>query len=166
MNWLCQVCSDPCAAGDVICGRCAVVVERFWGKVTKYPDCWIYGGPISDTGYGTVAIGGRTLLAHRLSYLLAHGDFPASGMYSDHLCRVRACVNPAHLDVVTASTNFTRGIHQNALSHRANMCKRGHPFTPENTYVRRINGTRNCKTCARENTRLSRARRKIQRGYR
>jgi hypothetical protein len=70
-------------------------------------------------------------------------------MQLDHLCRVRHCVNPAHLEVVTLHTNVTRGNGWAGRNARKTHCKRGHEFTPENTIPLR-NGGRECRQCRRE----------------
>ena len=50
---------------------------------------------------------GRICYAHRVSYALLVGPL-VEGLEIDHLCRVRACVNPAHLDQVTHLVNMCR----------------------------------------------------------
>ncbi len=69
--------------------------------------CWIWQGPIHGHGYGQVTRRGKTAYAHRLFYE-HHREPIANGLEIDHLCRVRACVNPAHLEVVTTSLNAIR----------------------------------------------------------
>lgn len=71
--------------------------------------CWIWGGPVINSGYGQVRYSGKKALAHRASYESARGTIP-NGMVIDHLCRVRLCVNPDHLEVVTQSANVRRGL--------------------------------------------------------
>lgn len=70
--------------------------------------CWIFGQHIAATGYGQVSIGGQLRLAHRVFYERAHGPIP-DGLTVDHLCRVRACVNPDHMEIVTRAENLRRG---------------------------------------------------------
>ena len=89
--------------------RYAPASERFWSRVTESPDgCWIWSGPLDRDGYGAFAPnkGGRTS-AHQWSYAEMVGDVP-EGLELDHLCRVRACVNPYHLDPVTTQVNNER----------------------------------------------------------
>lgn len=114
----------------------------FWGKVEYAGDHWLWVGAIQSRGYGSFAIGGRTYLAHRLSWQDANGEIP-QGLVSDHLCRIRACVNPAHMELVTTKVNNQRG--KDIITH----CPQGHEYTPENTRPRR-NGNRECMTCFRE----------------
>src|SRR5687767_5252452 len=78
--------------------------ETFWMQVVKNEvGCWIYTGPVSGAGYG---LANRTpeKYAHRLSYAWLVGPIPA-GYEVDHLCRVKRCVNPAHLEPVTGREN-------------------------------------------------------------
>ncbi|MGN6656407.1 MAG: HNH endonuclease [Rhodanobacter sp.] len=85
----------------------APIEPRFWAKVVKGSpsECWEWTGPKQPRGYGTFTVAGSgTLLAHRVSYELAVGPIP-DGMFIDHMCHNRACVNPAHLHVVTRKQN-------------------------------------------------------------
>lgn len=79
--------------------------ERFWAKVDKSGACWLWmacRNPVS--GYGHFNPYGPPTQAHRFSYTLAKGPIP-EGLVIDHTCRVRACVNPAHLRAVTQKQN-------------------------------------------------------------
>ena len=108
--------------------------------------CVIWTGHIQNIGYGRgVSLGdGRgSLLAHRAVYEVTVGPVP-DGLQLDHLCRNRACVNPAHLEPVTREENMRRAVWPNSL---LTHCKRGHEFTPENT--QRYGNRRHCKTCRR-----------------
>lgn len=70
--------------------------------------CWIFTGATQSRGYGSVGIGnGRTGLAHRVAYEALVGPIPA-GMTLDHLCCVKRCVNPAHLEPVAPAENLRR----------------------------------------------------------
>ena len=71
-------------------------------------DCWIWSGTLNNKGYGRVAIAGKGQYAHRAMYEQEVGPIP-DGYEIDHLCRVRACINPAHLEAVTHSENLRRG---------------------------------------------------------
>jgi len=105
----------------------------FWPHVAKTGTCWLWTGRIHK-GYGYYSGTG----AHRVSFELANGPIPA-GMELDHLCRVRNCVNPAHLEPVTRAENMRRWF---ALQTH---CNRGHEFTPENTYL--YARRRHCRAC-------------------
>lgn len=119
--------------------------QRLWAKVaTDANGCWIWTAAINHNGYG-LFLGPRDQgmpafnAAHRWAFVAAVGPIP-EGMTLDHLCYVRACVNPAHLEPVTIEENIRR-----ATSRRTG-CKRGHAYTPENTYVG-SDGYRKCRRC-------------------
>lgn len=124
------------------------LVERFWERVDKTEaGCWLWTGPLRPDGYGAIGAGGRggrTLRTHRLAYELVVGPIP-DGLTLDHVCQVRACCNPAHLEPVTAEDNVRRA------TARRDRCRRGHEFTPDNTIIRALG--RECRTCRRERRR-------------
>jgi hypothetical protein len=130
------------------------VLERFMSKVDVTDGCWNWVGGINTPGYGTFNPRyGLKKYAHRWLYELLVESIPA-GLELDHLCFNRRCVNPDHLEPVTRQENVRR----NAWS-RATACVHGHEFTPENTYLRPDNGTRQCRKCAqiRYRNRVARA---------
>lgn len=71
--------------------------------------CWVWQGSDDGDGYGTVRRDRRTLKAHRFYYEQVRGPIP-DGLQLDHLCRIRRCVNPAHLEPVTQAENMQRGV--------------------------------------------------------
>lgn len=132
------------------------VAEKFWAKVNRQgpmsperPDlgpCWLWTGYVTGH-YGSLLIDGRRYRAHRVAYEVAIGPIP-TGLTIDHLCYVRTCVNPGHLEPVTLQENARRSRY--ALARRAlTHCMRGHEFTPENTYldVRSETPRRQCLAC-------------------
>jgi len=107
--------------------------------------CWVWQGS-KDKGYGRVGAGGKVYKVHRVSYEFYVGPFPP-GLVTDHLCRVRDCCNPSHLEAVTSQENTRRG---NVGSNFRDLvhCKHGHAFDEENTYLNK-RGWRTCRMCAR-----------------
>jgi hypothetical protein len=121
----------------------------FWSKVERKADsCWIWRSGRSDTGYGTFSVKRRSYNAHRIAWMLAYGEIP-HGKWVDHLCRVRSCVNPLHLELVTPRENIMRGHSPNVVNSRNNICHLGHELTPENSYIRPGGSSRQCRICQR-----------------
>jgi hypothetical protein len=83
-------------------------------------------------------------LAHRISYNLHVGHVP-SGMQIDHLCRVRNCVNPKHLEVVLPIVNTHRGYTNATKTH----CPQGHQYSGVNLYSTPGGRSRHCRECGR-----------------
>lgn len=83
------------------------VEERFWEKVDKTGECWLWTGSCLPTGYGKFRYGEKVVYSHRLSFEWAHGEIP-EGLQVDHRCHQRNCVRPDHLRLVTHAQN-----HQN-----------------------------------------------------
>jgi hypothetical protein len=120
-------------------------MERLFRTVTKTDSCWLWTGAMTATGYGRTYYAGRSGRAvHRVFYDLFVGEIP-EGYDIDHLCMVRNCVNPDHLEAVTHRENVRRTPnHRAARNLLRTECIRGHAFDRV-----RKDGARSCTTCER-----------------
>lgn len=128
------------------------ILDRFWSKVDKSGDCWIWTAAKFGNGYGMFSpdYRGKSWLAHRFAYEMKVGPIP-EGLTIDHLCRKHACVNPAHLEPVTKRENTLRGISPVAVNAQRTHCPHGHAYSPENTWVDKT-GARHCRICMKANS--------------
>lgn len=117
--------------------------------------CWIWQASKNRAGYGQTYAWRRGWLAHRLSYTVIVGRIPF-GFEIDHLCRTRACINPAHLEPVTKDENLRR------QGLAVTRCPRGHKYTPEN--ILRTRTGRACRQCDRARSREWRAAKRQKEG--
>lgn len=134
------------------------VAVRFFSKVrVEESGCWVWTAATSSNGYGKFGIGPRVLLTHRVSFELLRGPIPL-GMQLDHVCRVKTCVNPAHLEPVTTQENTRR--YRETVTH----CARGHAFSGENVFLRNCGRylKRCCRICQRQSGRDSYVRQKAK----
>ena len=138
--------------------------SRFWAKVQKSEGCWLWEGTINGNGYGHLKISGRTILAHRVAYLLTYGPIP-DGLVIDHVkdrgCSHRHCVNPSHLEAVPPRVNTLRGEGAAAKNARKTHCKNGHELSgPNLAMVNTGRGRigRRCRTCRRAQKRAQKRR--------
>lgn len=145
---------------------------RFWKRIKLIPSkrfpgepCWVWQGALSKRiltpagrvrttgGYGVAGVGPKkTMRVHIWAYTALVEPVP-EGLELDHLCRVRACVNPGHMTPRTCRENLmARGSRSVAkLNAEKTHCLRGHEFTPENTRLcKGPSGVkRRCRECAR-----------------
>ena len=134
-------------------------LSRFWEKVDKNgpipehrPDlgpCWVWTGGRVRNGYGMTHLPGLGRLAHVIAFVEHVGPVP-EGLELDHLCRVRHCCNPKHLEPVTRRENIMRGdgpdvtrVRFAAITH----CPAGHTYDAANTLVKVYAGGKTSRTC-------------------
>lgn len=139
----------------------ARALTRWNAKVSRTSGCWLFTGCTKPDGYGRFFYEGKQALAHRVGYEHFVGPIPA-GLSLDHLCRVRNCVNPAHLEPVTHAENVKRGIGPTAINATKTHCVHGHPFDEANTYIHPTRGDRTCRACRIISIRASNIRRRAR----
>jgi len=136
--------------------------STFWLRVepAQADHCWLWRGALKPNGYADFRPTYKThVYAHRWAYEQMIGPIP-EGLQLDHLCRVRHCVNPYHLDPVTQTVNQRRGNGWAGRNYRKTHCKHGHEFTPENTILVPLG--RGCRRCHADREAARRARLRIQ----
>jgi ferredoxin-like protein FixX len=135
--------------------------ERFWAKVAPCPmsGCWLWTGAVNHKGYGLFETD-STSVPHRFAYMMLIGEIPPK-LQTDHRCRVRCCVNPAHLELVTNQENVRRA--KALITH----CPAGHPYDEQNTFVYAKNGSvnRSCRKCRVVYKRNFRERRRLAKSH-
>ena len=122
-------------------------MDKFWSRVSKTETCWLWMGAKLPVGYGRFS---GAEYSHRKAWELLRGPIPA-GLTVDHLCKVKSCCNPDHMEIVSRGENAIRGggIAASARIRLAKThCIYGHEYTPENTGTK-PNGSRQCLTCRR-----------------
>lgn len=139
------------------------MTEAFEKNICYEPNtgCWLWIGTINEEGYGKFyrKTKWKTDSAHRISFGFNYGYLPKE---LDHLCRMRNCVNPQHLESVTHHENVLRGKAGETAAKRQlskTHCPQGHEYTIKNTYIdpklyysgsSRNNPSRHCKICKLE----------------
>jgi hypothetical protein len=143
------------------CTRPAIYVttaqrERLFSRLAVDPGgCLLWTGSLNKDGYGSIQVGSRTngtyrkLAVYQVTYAMLVGPVP-DGLELDHLCRVRRCAAPDHLEPVTHRVNLLRGDTVSAKAAAATHCSKGHEFDLINTYFTVKDGRR-CRRCWTEN---------------
>ena len=127
---------------------------RFWNKVNKTDGCWLWTGSKSS-GYGTFGMNGKTMRAHRVAWQWLVKK-PIQGEL-DHLCKIKSCVNPAHLEDVSHAENTRRADNLGTGQLKKTHCPSGHEYNETNTYIYK-NGCRYCRVCDKYRQRIRRMR--------
>lgn len=143
---------------DGTCRICGTPRQRIYSRGTPYErallhiekrvdGCWMWTGSVNTKGYAHMKISGKVwAVVHRVMYEYAKGPVPA-GLQLDHLCRNKPCVNPDHLEAVTARENMHRGMAPSIRAHLSGICKRGHQLSEG--YRRKTDGGMSCRECRR-----------------
>jgi hypothetical protein len=105
---------------------------------------------LGSKGYGCFFLG-RSVNAHRVSYEWEKGPIP-DGMQPDHLCRVKRCVRPSHLEAVSPRENLMRGDTLAAANILKTHCPQGHPYAGNNLKFDENRGIRSCRICCNART--------------
>ncbi len=133
------------------------VADRIENKIERITEsgCWIWTGSLTNNGYGRVSVSRKIVVAHKISYLIYRGDIP-KGLTLDHLCRVRCCVNPWHLEPVTMRENIMRGESFASKNAKKEFCPAGHQYSGENLAIQVSGGRkgRYCRECARRKSKI------------
>lgn len=132
-------------------------IERMMQRTEVVADgCWLYRGRLKD-GYAYVwGDEAKCAIGHRVAYESLVGPIPAD-MEIDHLCRVRNCINPAHLEAVTQDENKRR---TTGLRYNKTHCPQGHAYDDANVYLA-PSGDRMCRICKSARQIASRAAKKL-----
>lgn len=137
-DWLWPILTAPPDLIDQVLAQCVDVAG-----------CWVFTGYTSKGGYGLIHVpgsAGRMVQTHRVTYEHFVGAIP-DGLEPDHLCRVRACCNPWHLEPVTHAVNVQRGLTGGpAVRRRLPRCPCGREY---DRIYRTANGgiNRQCSVC-------------------
>lgn len=130
-------------------------IERFEQKYIPEPNsgCWLWVGADKGDGYGSFrSDSGRHQGPHRWIMEQVHGHIPSDRVI-DHKCRVRSCVNPDHLRIVTQSQNMLLAAPFGTLgaaNKRKTHCPNGHEYSGSNLLVEGgRNASRKCRICTR-----------------
>lgn len=137
--------------------------QKFWSKVDKSGECWIWKGSIQR--YGNFSTPTGKIRAHRFAFELAYGQIPpiidknGTGLVVCHTCDNPLCVRIDHLWLGTQAENIADRHAKERDAHNAGRpgpdrerrakthCKRGHEFTSENTIYNKRRWGRTCRTC-------------------
>lgn len=125
-----------------------VFLDTLLFPVPHLGPCWLWRAGRKDSGYATFDVEGVTFRAHKWYWEQINGPVPI-GFELDHLCKIRHCVNPEHLELVSHYENVMRSSNIMAVHSRKTHCPSGHEYNLENT--RLYQDRRYCKLCGNSN---------------
>lgn len=132
--------------------------ERLLASIDTTTGCWLWTKSIRPDGYVEIRIGSRrdgtrkSIKLHRIAYEVFIGPIPL-GFEIDHLCGVRHCINPSHLEAVTPRVNTLRSTNPSAINARKQVCPKCNGDYRKYSYARR------CLACERKRYHLKKAER-------
>ncbi len=136
------------------------ILEAFLSKIIIVKSgCWVWIAFCNNKGYGQFNFNKKNARAHRFIYEYFY-DRICSDLTIDHLCKVKNCVNPNHLEEVTNRENNLRSNSIGGINSRKTHCNKGHPLSGENLRIENYGGRR-CKTCELDRKRRSRMLKKL-----
>jgi HNH endonuclease len=129
--------------------------ERVFARliIDQESGCLLWTGALTK-GYGVTSESGQNRYVHRVMYEWFVGPIP-DGTEIDHLCRVKHCAAPAHLEAVTHAENAQRG-EVRLVNGTKTHCPHGHLYDEANTYLNK--GKRSCRQCTYERNKARRLR--------
>lgn len=140
---LCKRCYNrKLRTGSTEMQEAGSLLERLWRRVeVNEQGCWLWGGATTASGYATMFWNGKQTTVHRITWVEVGGQELIPGLVLDHLCRVRSCVNPKHLEQVSQSVNVRRG------DRHSDRCKNGHEYDGTHLRPGRRYSYRTCSKC-------------------
>lgn len=120
--------------------------NNFLRRVDVTDGCWLWVGGKDMAGYGVTRMGKDHVKVHRLSYAYYIGWLDAN-LVIDHLCEVKSCVNPFHLEQVARGENTRRAVMNKHGTH--DYCSRGHAWAGNAVYYSTTTGGKQkvCRKC-------------------
>jgi len=125
--------------------------ERFNLRVSKCgeSECWEWTGAVDYmTGYGKLRWRNGTSSAHRVAWMIRHGQI-ADGLYVCHKCDNKRCVNTSHMFLGTHADNMADMVAKGINQPRQPFCRAGHDMAIH--AIPHSSGTgRRCGKCLRQ----------------
>ena len=137
--------------------KCTILGNRLFNKLTYAEDstCWLWNGTKDWNGYGKIRFNNKMQYVHRVAFQLFKGPL-AKGLVVDHICNIKSCVNPIHLQLITQTANVLRSNAFSGINHRKQFCPKGHKLQIPNLDPSELKrGGRRCLICSQQQHRNS-----------